>query len=105
MLDSFAWESACQDCSMPTIGKCSVSQIKSSFWHNAMGIFSRWFGRKQDIESHEVPSMPWDQGPSILEFMRSHIPSDTPGLAQDGYKLPDEERINAGAKIRWAAGV
>jgi hypothetical protein len=48
--------------------------------------------------------MPWDRGPSILEFVRSHIAAGKPGVIEEGYTLPDEERIAQGSKIRWAAG-
>jgi hypothetical protein len=48
--------------------------------------------------------MPWDQHPSILEFVRSHIDPGKPGVSEDGYTLPDEERIATGSKFRWAAG-
>ena len=37
--------------------------------------------------------MPWDQRPSILEFVRSHIASDRPGMTEGDYTLPDEERV------------
>jgi hypothetical protein len=70
---------------------------------DAMSIFSRLFGSKAD-GGHEPPSMPWDQRPSILEFVRSKVARDKPGMTEDGYTLPDEERIGTGSKIRWAAG-
>jgi hypothetical protein len=69
-----------------------------------MSFLRRLFGRKGDEGGHEPPSMPWDRRPSILEFVRSHIAADKPGMAEDGYTLPDEERISQGSKIRWAAG-
>ena len=69
-----------------------------------MKFLSRLFGGKGDDTSHEPPSMPWDRCPSILEFVRSHIPTDGPGMAEGGYTLPDEEHIGQGSKIRWAAG-
>ncbi len=69
-----------------------------------MSFLRRLFGGKGDDGGHEPPSMPCDQGPSILEFVRSHIAPDKAGMAEDGYTLPDEERIAQGSKIRWAAG-
>ncbi len=48
--------------------------------------------------------MPWDQHPSILEFVRSQIFPDKPRLTENAYTLPDEERIAQGSKIRWAPG-
>jgi hypothetical protein len=48
--------------------------------------------------------MLWDQRPSILEFVRSHIAADKPGMTDDGYTLPDEERGNAGSRLRWGMG-
>ena len=69
-----------------------------------MGFLSRLFGRKDDDGCNEPQSMPWDQRPSILESVRFHIDTDKPGMTEGGYTLPDEERIAAGSKIRWAAG-
>jgi hypothetical protein len=69
-----------------------------------MNFLSRLFGGKSDDSGHEPPSMPCDQRPSILEFIRSHIATDKPGMAEAGYTLPDEERIGPGSKIRWAPG-
>lgn len=65
---------------------------------------SRLFGGKDDENTPEPPSMPWDRGPSILEHVRSHVAADGPGLSEGGDTLPDEERIAEGSKIRWAAG-
>lgn len=48
--------------------------------------------------------MPWDRHPSILEFVRSRIAADGPGMAEGGDTLPDEDRIVQGSKLRWAAG-
>jgi hypothetical protein len=67
----------------------------------AMAFWTRLFGGK---DADEPPSMPWDRSPSIIEFVRSHIAADKPGMSEDGYTLPDEERIARGSKIRWAAG-
>lgn len=53
---------------------------------------------------YEPPSMPWDVGPSILGFVRSHVAEGKPGMSDDGYTLPDEDRLNRGSKLRWAAG-
>jgi hypothetical protein len=68
-----------------------------------MKFLSRLFGGKGDDASHEPP-MPWDRRPSILEFVRSHIPTDGPGVDKGGYTLPDDERVNAGSKLRWGMG-
>jgi hypothetical protein len=48
--------------------------------------------------------MPWDREPSILVFVRSHVVAGRPGLTEEGDTLPDEERINRGSNLRWAAG-
>lgn len=69
-----------------------------------MSLLSRLFGGKGDDDGHEPPSMPWDQRPSILEFVRSHVPTDGPGVAEGGYTLPDDERVNAGSRLRWGMG-
>jgi hypothetical protein len=69
-----------------------------------MSFFRRLFGRKEENGDREPPSMPWDQRPSILEFVRSHIDTGKPGMSESGYMLPDEERVSKGSKIRWAAG-
>lgn len=69
-----------------------------------MSFWSRLFGSKDDDSGHEPPSMPWDQRPSILEFVRSHIAPDKAGVDDEGYALPDEDRLDTGSKIRWAAG-
>jgi hypothetical protein len=66
-----------------------------------MGFFSRLF---EAGKRGEPPAMPWDQRPSIYDHIRSHVPADGPGLTEGGETLPDEERVNAGSKIRWAAG-
>jgi hypothetical protein len=78
-------------------------KITSTIGKNVMSFLRRLFGGKEDDEGQEPPSMPWDQRPSILEFVRSHISAGKPGLTDDGYTLPDEERIAQGSKIRWAA--
>lgn len=69
-----------------------------------MKFLSRLFGGKGDDAGHEPPSMPWDRRPSILEFVRSHIPTDGPGVDEGGYTLPDDDRVNAGSKLRWGMG-
>lgn len=66
-----------------------------------MAFWTRLFGGK-DVD--EPPTMPWDRRPSILEFVRTHICVDKPGMAEDGCTLPDEERVNAGSKLRWGMG-
>lgn len=62
------------------------------------------FGGKADDGGDEPPTMPWDRGPSILAFVRSHVAEGEPGVSEDGYTLPDEDRLNQGSKLRWGAG-
>jgi hypothetical protein len=69
-----------------------------------MKFLRRLFGGNADNEGDEPLSMPWDRRSSILEFVRSHIAVDKPGMTEDGYTLPDEDRISEGSKIRFAAG-
>lgn len=66
-----------------------------------MAFWTRLFGGK---EPDEPPPMPWDRRPSILEFVRTHTCADKPGMAEDGYTLPDDECVNAESKIRWSMG-
>lgn len=65
-----------------------------------------WFRRKPDEEEPKepAPSLPWEQHPSIYEHLRSRLSSVKSGSVEDAGDLPDEERINAGSQIRWAAG-
>src|SRR6185437_13390397 len=49
-------------------------------------------------------TMPWDARPSLLDFIRSHISADKPGVDEAGSTLPDDERASRGSKIRWAPG-
>lgn len=69
-----------------------------------MSFLRRLFGGKADDGGDEPPTMPWDRGPSILEIVRSHVTEGKPGVSDDGYTLPDEDRLNQGSKLRWAAG-
>ena len=69
-----------------------------------MKFLSRLFGGKGDEDGHQPPSMPWDRRPSILEFVRSHVPTDGPGVDEGGCVLPDDERVNAGSRLRWGMG-
>ena len=69
-----------------------------------MEFLTRLFGGKGDEAGHEPPSMPWDRRPSILEFVRSHVPTDGPGMAEGGYTLPDEERSTPGRRFAGAWG-
>ena len=69
-----------------------------------MSFVSPNFGAEDDHGGHEPPSMPWDRRPSILEFVQSHISTDQPGTIDSGYTLPDEDRVAAGSRFRWAAG-
>jgi hypothetical protein len=69
-----------------------------------MKFLSRLFGGKDGGDGHEPPSMPWDRRPSILEFVRSHVTTNGPGVDEGGYTLPDDERVNAGSRLRWGWG-
>ena len=69
-----------------------------------MNFLRRLFGSKGDEGGQEPPSMPWDRRPSILEFVRSHVPTDGPGVDEGGYTLPDDERVNAWSRLRWGMG-
>lgn len=69
-----------------------------------MSFLRRLFGGKADDGGDEPPTMPWDRGPSILEFVRSHVAEGKPGMSDDGYTLPDEARLNHGSKLRRATG-
>ena len=70
-----------------------------------MGIFDRFFGKKDGGSKSESPQvMPWDRHPSILEFIRDHTSTDKPGMTEAGYTLPDEEAVAKDSKIRWAPG-
>lgn len=69
-----------------------------------MSFFSRFFGNKGRNGDHDPASMPWDQKPSILEFIHAHLDEGKPGLSDEVDLLPDEDRINQGSPIRWAAG-
>lgn len=69
-----------------------------------MSFLRRLFGSEDDDGGHELPSMPWDRRPSILEFVRSHIATNKPGMPEAGYTVPDEDRISQGSKCRWAPG-
>jgi hypothetical protein len=89
----------------PPVPRCRERiTIVTSKSGGTMGLLSRLFGGGGDEDGHEPPSMPWDRRPSILEFVRSHIARDGPGMAEGGDTLPDEDRIGQGSKIRWAAG-
>jgi hypothetical protein len=58
-----------------------------------MSFFSRLFGGKDDDEGDEPPAMPWDQRPSILEFVRSHVAVGKPEMTEECYTLPDAVRL------------
>lgn len=68
-----------------------------------MGVFGKLFGKGSDDPGEPV-SMPWDQRPSIYEHISSHVSPEQPGLTEGGDTLPDEERVNEGSGLRWAAG-
>lgn len=57
-----------------------------------------------DEPDNELPSMPWDRWPSIYDHVRRHVDETEPGLTEGGDRLPDEEIMASGSKIRWAAG-
>jgi len=67
-----------------------------------MSFLGKLFGKSE--EGDGPPEMPWDRKPSIYEHIASHVPVDEPRLSEGGDTLPDEERVNAGSRIRWAAG-
>jgi hypothetical protein len=69
-----------------------------------MSFLSRIFGSEGGKKPDEIPAMPWDQHPSIFEFVSSHIAEDKPGMTQEGEALPDEEPVRKGSHFRWAAG-
>lgn len=69
-----------------------------------MSFFGRLFGKKHNDIAPTPPSMPWDRHPSILEFLRTHITEGTPGMIENGYTLPDEERVGQGSRLRFAPG-
>ena len=66
--------------------------------------FASLFQNKKKGELDSLSSMPWDEGPSILEHVRSHIDPATRGLTDGGETLPDQDRINKGSEIRWTSG-
>lgn len=68
-----------------------------------MGIFNKKNTIKPG-DDDQPPTMPWDERPSIYEHVRAHIGQAACGLTEGGETLPDEERVNAGSQIRWAAG-
>ena len=68
-----------------------------------MGIFDKIFGSTEN-DYNQPASMPWDERPSIYDHVRSHFDPSASGLIEGGEALPDEERVNAGSRIRWAAG-
>lgn len=45
-----------------------------------MSFLRRLFGGKAEDGGDVPPTMPWDQGPSILEFVRSHVAEGKPGM-------------------------
>ncbi len=69
-----------------------------------MGIFDRLFGTQPGDDDYSDHSMPWDNGPSIYEHVKSHVDPDVSGLSEAGQTLPDEDRINEDGQIRFAAG-
>src|SRR5690242_5443781 len=85
-------------------GVREARQLRRHIGVTAMAFLSRLFGGKGDEDGHEPPSMPWDRRPSILEFVRSHVPTDGAGVDEGGYTLPDDERVNAGSRLRWGMG-
>lgn len=69
-----------------------------------MRFFRRFFGQNDEDAGNELPAMPWDQRPSILEFVRAQVEAGKSGMSEDRYTLPDDERIAQESRIRWAAG-
>src|SRR5205807_2200198 len=88
----------------PAAGVRGARQRHRHIGVTAMKFLSRLFGGKGDEDGHQPPPMPWDCRPSILEFVRSHVPTDGPGVDEGGYVLPDDERVNAGSRLRWGMG-
>lgn len=69
-----------------------------------MGIISKLFGKSGEPPCDDLPTMPWDQRPSIYDHIRTHIVDGKPGLSDEGNVLPDDARIASDSGIRWAAG-
>lgn len=49
-------------------------------------------------------TIPWDQHPSIYEHLLAHARPDGPGLTDGGERLPDDERVDGGHRVRFAPG-
>ena len=66
----------------------------------------KWFSRREPEPGNvEAPNQfPWDRHPSVYEHIQAHLRPGQKRLAEGCEKLPDEEQIAAGSKIRWAAG-
>lgn len=71
-----------------------------------MGLFDWFSGKKpQRPESAEdLPSMPWDNRPSLYQHVKQHLAVGKSGLAGGGRDLPDEEQVRGESQIRWAPG-
>jgi|GEM_PF-216730 len=59
------------------------------------------FGRGWDLDSVAAP---WGERPSLYGHLVAHVRPGTPGLAEGGEQLPDEEEVSGGDRIRWAPG-
>ena len=66
-----------------------------------MTLFDWFRGRKND---EVIDELPWERHPSIFEHIKAHIRAGKYGLCEGGETLPDEDRVNEGSQIRWAAG-
>ncbi len=69
-----------------------------------MGIFDWLFGRNREEPEEATQQFPWDRHPSAYEHIKHNIRENQTGIAKEGETLPDEERIAANSKVKWAAG-
>jgi hypothetical protein len=69
-----------------------------------MGVLDWLFGKSREEPVEASESFPWDHRPSVYEHIKAHIRSGQEGIAKGGTTLPDEERIAAKSRIKWAAG-
>ncbi len=49
------------------------------------------------------PSLPWHKRPSLFSHIQNHL-DENGQLTKEGRELPDEERVNEGKPLRFAAG-
>jgi hypothetical protein len=57
-----------------------------------------------DESDSDLAPMPWDQHPSIFEFISSRAVPERPAMSLAAFDLPDEERIRQGKEIQSTAG-